>query len=378
MLNKSKFILLTTIPISLNFFKNQINVLNETFDITLVSSPLPILKEIAEREKVNYKGINIKREISIISDIISLISLIKYFTKCKPNIIHCNTPKASFLGLLAGFITRVPIRIYYIHGFRYEGTFGIKRTLLVCMEKISCFCATNIIAVSNGIKETANKEISNKKISIIHNGSSNGMIINDFVNASYDNGKTRTELNILDQDFVYGFVGRLVGDKGINELVESFNELNKTNDSIKLILVGSYEEDLDPIKDSTKKIIKNNPNIIETGFQKDVKKYLSIMDVFVSPSYREGFGLSLLEANLMQIPVIATNITGYKEIIMEGKNGFLIPSKNKDALHNKMNEVYENKHLLIDMKYFCRENVITKYNHDDVIIKALEYYKNLK
>ncbi|MBW1619748.1 glycosyltransferase family 4 protein [Empedobacter falsenii] len=375
--NNIKFIILTTIPNSLNFFKNQINGLNEIYDVTLISSPSPLLKEIADREHVNYKGIEMKREISIISDLISLLKLIIYFISYKPQIIHCNTPKASLLGLIAGYLTRVPNRIYYIHGFRYEGTFGFKRKLLIGMEKISCFCATNIIAVSHGIKQTAQKEITNKNIAVIHNGSANGMVIENFLETNYNNEKTRNELNIQANDFVYGFVGRIVGDKGINELVESFNELNKIHNNIKLILVGNYEENLDPIKESTKYLIKSNLNIIETGFQKDVKKYLSIIDVFVSPSYREGFGLSLLEANLMQVPVIASNITGYNEIIREGKNGFLIPSKNKDALQNKMDEVYVNRHQLIEMKSFCRENAIKKYNHNDVLAQALKYYKNL-
>lgn len=374
---RPKFFILTTIPGSLNFFRHQISEINKYFDVTLISAPTVKLENIANQEGVKFKGIEMTREISIISDVISLLKLIIYFFSSKTQIIHCNTPKASLLGLLAGYITRVPHRIYYIHGFRYEGIFGLKRKLLMGMEKISCFCATNIIAVSHGIKQTAQKEITNKNIAVIHNGSANGMEIGDFLEAKYDNVSTRNELNILESDFVYGFVGRLVGDKGINELVEAFNKLNKTNNLIKLVLVGRYEENLDPIKGSTKKIIKNNPNIIEVGFQKDVKKYLSIMNVFVSPSYREGFGLSLLEANLMQVPVIASKITGYEEIITDGKNGFLIPSKNKDALQNKMHEVYVNRHQLIEMKSFCRENAIKKYNHNDVLTQALNYYKSL-
>ena len=374
---KNKFFLITTVPISLNFFKNQINELTKSFDVTLISTPDQLLKTIAEREKVNYKGIHIKREISLFSDFVSFLKLITYFLYNKPLIIHCNTPKASLLGLMAGFITRVPIRIYYIHGFRYEGAFGLKRKILMFMEKVSCLCATNIIAVSNGVKKTANKEITNKNISVIHNGSANGMLINEFKVSNYNFLEIRNELNIKQEDFVYGYVGRIVGDKGINELVESFDALNKTIKNIKLLLVGGYEENLDPLKKITKEIIKNNPNIIETGFQKDVKKYLSVMDIFVSPSYREGFGLSLLEANLMGVPVIASNITGYKEIVVEGENGFLIPSKNKEALLDKMKEIYDNQSKLSYIKTTCTDHVIQKYNHEDVLKHALAYYNKL-
>ena len=374
-INPPKFILLTTVPISLNFFKNQIKELNLIFDVTLLSSPDSLLKEIAEREKVKYKGIKISREISIFNDIISLLNLIIFFFIKKPKIIHCNTPKASLLGLVAGYITRVPHRIYYIHGFRYEGITGIKRKLLIGMEKISCFCASNIIAVSNGVKKTANEEITNKNINVIHNGSANGIVIQDFIENNYNTIEIRKNLNISETDFVYGFVGRIVGDKGINELIEVFNELNKTINSIKLILVGFYEEDLDPIKPSTKNIIKANPNIIEIGFQKDVKKYLSIIDVFVSPSYREGFGLSLLEANMMGKPVIASNITGYNEIVIEGKNGYLIPKKDCTGLYEKMQFAYINRSILSEMRDDCINLVMEKYDHQKVLHEAIQYYK---
>lgn len=362
---------------SLNFFKEQINHLNQFYDVTLISSPSEQLKEIATRENVNYKGIKMNREIALFNDIKSLICLIVFFIKEKPTVVHCNTPKASLLGLIAAFITKVPNRIYYIHGLRYEGTSGMKRKLLVFMEKVSCFCATKIIAVSFGIKETVENDLTSKKVDIIHNGSANGMFVNDFINAKYDTSEIRKELNILKSDFVYGFVGRIVGDKGINELVQAFNQINKSNPKTKLILVGRYEDDLDPVDQVTKDLIKNNLNIIEVGFQKDVKKYLSIMNVFVSPSYREGFGLSLLEANLTGIPVIATNITGYNEIIIEDKNGYLIPSRDINALYSKMNEVYLIRDSLIDMKEFCINNTIHKFNHKDVLEEALNYYKNL-
>lgn len=377
MKSRSKFILLTTVPISLNFFRDQISKLNDIYDVTLVSSPSSLLSEIANRENVAFRAIKINRNISLINDLKSLLNLVFYFFKINPAIIHCNTPKASLLGLLAGFLTRVPNRIYYIHGLRYEGGKGLKRKLLKGMEKVACFCATDIIAVSNGIKIKANQELTSKTIKVIHNGSANGMFIDEYVNAKYNKKTLREELCISEEDFVYGFIGRLVGDKGINELVCSFDSLNQTNKQIKLILVGSYEDNLDPLENSTKFTIEKNPNIIYVGFQKDVKKYLSLMNVFVSPSYREGFGLSLLEANLMGIPIIASRITGYEEIIKEGKNGFLIPSKNKVLLQSKMSEVYLMQNKLVEMKEFCINNVIENYNHEDVLRKAIHYYKSI-
>jgi len=374
---KPKFFLITTIPRSLNFFKKQISEIHKTFDVSLISSPSEILEDIAKREGVESIGIEIKREISIINDLKSLFKLTSIFIKKKPFVIHCNTPKGSFVGLFAGFLARVPNRIYYIHGLRYEGAAGFKRKLLVGMEKMSCFFATKIIAVSFGVKETVQKELTSKKIDVIHNGSANGIITEDYVGKIYDITKVRKELDISQNDFVFGFVGRLVGDKGINELVEAFDKLNKINKNIKLILVGRYEENLDPLKKDTINIIKNNQNIIETGYQTDVKKYLYIMDVFVSPSYREGFGLSLLEANLMGKPVIATKITGYSEIVEENVNGYLISPKNVQELYFKMKDVYENKESLHKMRENCIEPVVVKYDHKVVLRKATSYYNNL-
>ena len=333
---RKKFFLLTTIPTSLNFFRGQISQLDNFYEVMLVSSPSPLLKEIVERENVDFYSVKMERDISLWNDVISLLKLVLLFIKQKPYIVHCNTPKASLLGLLASFITRVPRRIYYIHGLRYEGTHGVKRKVLINLERLSCWCATDIIAVSSGVKKTVQKELTNKPITIIHNGSANGMFIKEFLEANYNETEVCAELEIGNEDFVYGFVGRLVGDKGINELVAAFKKVNDRYPKTKLLLVGGYEDRLDPLKEETLKEMRANPNIVETGFQKDVKKYLSIMNILVSPSYREGFGLSLLEANLMGRPVIATKITGYSEIVKEDINGFLIEPKNVNALVEKM------------------------------------------
>ncbi|MFV9472835.1 glycosyltransferase [Advenella sp. RU8] len=147
---------------------------------------------------------------------------------------------------------------------------------------------------------------------------------------------------------------------------------------MKLILIGRYEIELDPLKEETMKIIKNNKNIIELGFQIDVKKYLSIMDLFVSPSYREGFGLSVLEANLMGVPVLVSKITGHSEIVIEGRNGFFVTKKDAIDLKNKMQTLLKSKEYLISMKNNCRTEVIKNYNHNDVLKQALSYYSQFK
>ena len=375
-MKKNRFYLITTIPMSLNFFKGQIRKLSEDFDITLISSPDKELEQIAHSENVKYTAISMKRDIALKDDILSLLRFLWLFIWQRPDIIHCNTPKGSLLGLFTGYITRVPVRIYYVHGLRYEGTTGKKRKLLMALEKLNCFCATHIIAVSQGVKQKVQDKLTRKKVSVIHHGSANGMPVEEFLTENYDGAAIRESYGITKQDFVFGFVGRLVADKGINELVHAFNMLEQKN--IKLILVGMYEQELDPLSQETQNIIKTNPNIIEVGFQKDVKKFLTIMDLFVSPSYREGFGLSVLEANLMKVPVLVTSITGYSEIVQEGKNGFFVDPKDTLTLFNKMKKISQSRDSLLLMKQQCYDEVASKYNHKEVLEKALEYYAQFK
>lgn len=375
-MQKNKFFLITTVPISLIFFKDQIAQLNKDFDVKIISSPGKELESTAELEGVKYQPLTMKRDISIKNDIISLLKFLYLFAREQPNVIHCNTPKASLLGLLAGFIIRIPVRIYYIHGLRYEGASGTKRKLLIVLEKLSCICATHIIAVSYGIKQKVKNELTDKKVSVIHHGSANGMQVEEFLTENYDDSAIRESYDITKQDFVFGFVGRLVADKGINELVYAFNMLEQEN--VKLVLVGRYEHELDPLSQETLDIIRTNSNILELGFQKDVKKFLAIMDLFVSPSYREGFGLSVLEANLMKVPVLVTSITGYSEIVQEGKNGFFVNPKDTLALFSKMEQFSKSRVSLFAMKQQCYDEVATKYNHKEVLEKALDYYAQFK
>lgn len=374
-MNKKKLYILTTIPNSLNFFSGQIYKLGKIYDVTLISSFADKLEDIANKEKVKYKKISMQREISFFKDIISFIKFLLFFIFNRPYAIHCNTPKASLLGLVAGFILRIPIRIYYIHGLRYEGAYGRKRQLLKFIEFISCWCATDIIAVSHGVKKTVQFDIIERDIKVIHNGSPNGLDVEKFINFTSDEDSTRAELNIDKKDFIFGFIGRIVSDKGINELVSAFNKLPQKN--IKLVLVGRYEELLDPLKTETLNIIKNNSNIIECGYQNDIRKFLSIMDIFVSPSYREGFGLSVIEANAMGKAAIVTSITGYEEIIKDGYNGFYIIPKDEQNLYNQMLNCMQMKLQLKEMSHNCRLAAVDRFLRADVQNIAINYYRNL-
>lgn len=373
-MENKKFIIITTIPLSLYFFKGQIQVLKKSFEVNLVSSPGSMLDESCKAEDVNGFPISMKREISLFHDIFSLFSLIKLFFKIKPDVVHGSTPKAGLLSMIAAWFCNVNTRIYYIHGLRYQGTKGLKRRILVTMERLSCFFSTDVYAVSFGVKDVLEQDrITNKKINIIGNGSVNGINIDYF---SVDNKEVvdlRKPLGLTTDNFVFGFVGRLVKDKGINELVTAFLQINKNHPECRLLLVGGFEKG-DPIDKNIENEIKTNNKILNVGFQKDVRPYYNLMDIFVFPSYREGFGVALMEAAAMNVPSVSSNIIGCNEIISNGYNGVLVNPKSKDELFTVMKMFILDENKRNEMAKVCRDYVIKKYEQNNLWDKTLESY----
>lgn len=374
-IKKKKFFIITTIPLSLIFFTGQVQVLKKEFDVEVVSSSGEKLDSFSKHEEIKKHIVEMKREISFLDDLKSLIQLVFLFFRERPDIIHGSTPKAGLLSMISGWITRVPTRIYYIHGLRYQGAIGIKKKILMMMEKLSCLFATDIFSVAMGVKDVLGKDhITMKKINIIANGSVNGIDTDYFSVKNPDIFNIRDNYNIEKDDFIFGFVGRIVQDKGINELVNAFLEINKTFMNTKLLLVGNYENLLSPLDKAVKMEIENNKNIINVGFQHDVRPYLKIMNIFVFPSYREGFGVSLMEAAAMDVPVIATDIIGCNEIIKDGYNGILVPLKSTEKLMKTMEMLLLNKKRLDNMSNVTRDFVIEKYEQKELWGKTLEAY----
>ncbi len=366
-----KLIISTTIPLSLHFFRGQIQVLKKSFNVEVLSSEGSHLDSICESEDIKGHVVNMKREVSLLNDLKSLMRITRVLRKTKPDVIHGSTPKAGFLTMLGGWLVGVKTRIYYLHGLRYDGLTGRRKSFLQRMEKLTCFFATDIYAVSFGVKESLLQDkITNKDIQVIGNGSVNG------INAEYyrrDHGDLIEDNQYDDSNFVFGFVGRLVRDKGINELVECFLNINNKHANTRLLLVGDFES-LDPVSKTVKEEIENNPNIYFAGFQSDIRPWLKKMSVFVFPSYREGFGVSLMEALAMQVPAISSNIIGCNEIIEDRKNGLLIEPRNASSLCESMNELYTNKSLYQELRENARDSVIAKYEQKTLWDKTLAAY----
>ncbi|MCM1139503.1 MAG: glycosyltransferase family 4 protein [Muribaculum sp.] len=373
-----KLIRMTAHSKTLDLLRGQIKFLAKEMDVILVASDNGNLKELAESEGVQYRNVDMTREISILNDIKSLFSLIRLFHKEKPDIVHANTPKGALLGLLAARVCGVPYRIYNVNGLRFETTSGNFRRLLIMMEKLACRCANKVIPQSNGVANLLRAEhITDKELKVIHYGSGNGVDTSFFnPDDSIINKSAETIRNNFN-GISFVFVGRLVGDKGVNELVEAFNRLNKLYPNTKLHLLGAREESLDALHRETLDKIENNPSIIEHGRQTDIRPYLCASDVFVLPSYREGFPNVLLEAMSMGLPSIVSNVNGVSDAVVNMESGIIIPKKDSDALFKAMERLYINKSLRLYLSKNSRPRVKKYFERHDVWEEILKMYKSL-
>lgn len=376
---KKKIIRVTTVSTSLDaLLKGQLKFLGKYYDVVGVASDVGTLDNVSKRENIRTIDVSIQREINIKKDIKSLISLIRLLRKEKPNIVHANTPKGSLLSMVAAWITRVPHRVYTVTGLRFETTSGRFRRLLILMEKITCACATKVIPEGDGVKETLiREEITKKPLQKILNGNINGIDLNYF-NRSRSIVQTAMNIKSPTDSFTFCFVGRIVKDKGINELVNAFNMLNKEHKKTHLILVGPFEKELDPVEPQTEELISNHENISFVGYQNDIRPYLAASDAFVFPSYREGFPNVVLQAGAMELPSIVTDINGCNEIIIDGENGKIIPPQDTKALYKAMKYFVEHKDDIVKhMATNARPMIESRFDQKMVWNAILDMYNSL-
>lgn len=377
---KPKLVRLSTIPLSMNvLLKGQLTFLNKSFEVIAVSGGGKDLSEVKEREGVRAIELKMERKISPIRDLLSLIKLYFLFLKEKPEIVHSITPKAGLLSMLAAKFAGVPIRIHTFTGLIFPSKTGMLKKILILMDRLLCWAATNIYPEGQGVKNDLIKyKITQKPLNVIANGNVNGIDIAHFSPQQVSEEvkqQLKQDLNIQDTDFVFVFVGRLVGDKGINELVAAFKQFDVEN--TKLLLVGAEERNLDPLKEDTIYEIENNKNIIAVGFQSDVRPYFAIADALVFPSYREGFPNVVMQAGAMELPSIVSDINGCNEIIVENVNGWIIPPKNVEELYLAMRRMMEDKKAYLDLKIQSRQMIVDRYQQQVVWEALLQEYKQL-
>lgn len=377
-----KLIRVTTADISLEgLLQGQLKYLNQYYEVVGLAADTGSLAKVAEREGIRTINVPMHREISLLSDLKCLWELIKIFRKERPFIVHTNTPKGSLLSLLAAKITGVPHRIYLVTGLRYQGATGLFRYILMTMERISCCCATKVIPEGNGVKNTLYQDhITSKPLKVIHHGNINGKDTSFWsVDQSPETRENiRKKLGIKEDDFVFVFIGRIVNDKGMHELALSMKKLNQDYPHCKVILVGRFEQELDPLPEEDVQYFQTNESIKCVGVQMEVRPYYAAADALVFPSYREGFPNVVLEAGAMGLPSIVTDINGCNEVIEEGVNGVIIPSKDADALYNAMKYFLDNSQKVQEMAKSSRKVIQERFEQKDLWNALLNMYKSLE
>lgn len=383
-MEKKKLIRITTVPISFAaLLRHQMHFMRDHYDVVAISSPSHELKEIEEREQVPTFAINMTRKITPIKDLQALLALYKFFKSNRPHFVHTHTPKAGLLGMMAAKLAGVPIRIHTVAGLPLLEQKGLKRTLLNTIEKLAYSCAHYVYPNSNQLKKIIIEQqfAPSEKVRVIGNGSSNGINTQYFskVNITIEEAdQLKQQLGFSDQDFVFCFVGRIVGQKGINELVNAFLQLKQKYNNIKLLLVGPYETELDPILVSTDEAIKNHIDIRWIDYQLDIRPYLNIGNVFVYPSYREGFPNGPMQAGAMELPCIVSDINGCNEIIIHKKNGLIVPAKDVKSLFESMELLMTNKELYHRISAICRQMIVSRFDQQYHWQQILNEYQLLE
>ena len=372
-----KIIRTTTVPESLDTFcKGMLQELSEKYEIVGLSSPGEALERVAEREGVRAIAVPMARRISLKSDLISLCRLVKVFRNEKPTMVHSMTPKAGLLCMMAAWIAGIPVRVHTFTGLVFPTATGLKRRILMATDWLTCACATHIIPEGEGVKnDLLNNGITQKPLKVLGYGNVRGVDL-DFYSRRSEVMKLAAE--IKKDVFTFVFVGRIVRDKGINELCQAMDKLSKSVQA-RLILVGKYEDSLDPISDEARGIIEKNPAIESVGpkYGEELLSYYAASDCFVFPSYREGFPNTVIEAGAIGLPSIVTDINGSREIIHQGENGVIIPSKDADALYEAMMNMVNDNASCDRMADNAREMIASRFEQGFVRKCLYDFYDEI-
>lgn len=341
-----KICYVVTIPLTIeSFFIPQLQYLAANgFDVTVVCSNDSNLQE-KLGESIRFYPIDIPRGISVGGSIYALKTLTRFFKKEKFDLIQYSTPNAAFYSSIAAKKADCKVRNYHLMGLRYLGASGMGRTILKVLERIACHNSTSIECVSKSNMEMGIKEglFPKEKVTVVWNGSTGGVDLSrfDFSKRQQWRMEIRKELGYSSSDFVYGFVGRITKDKGIDELLFAFLELN---DNSKLLLVGDIEKDNHLDVELLAKA-QQNSNIKFHSFVSDIERYYAAIDVLVLPSYREGFGNVVIEAGAVGTPAIVTDIPGPTDTIDREKTALVVPVKNPNTLAESLMKIRERDYV---------------------------------
>ena len=379
-----KLIRITTVPMALRYLlPGQMKFMQANgFDVLMISADGKELSEVIANENCRHIIVPLTRKITPIQDLKCLFRLISIFKKEKPDIVHTHTPKAGLLGMMAARICGVKIRIHTVAGLPLMVEKGFKFRLLKLIEKITSWSASqvwpNSASLLKIIKE--NKLAKPAKLKVLGKGSSNGIDAQRFSRKVLDDMQVteiKKTINFSVGTIYLLCIGRMVADKGIPELVSVFTSLTQNNTNIKLILVGQYEAELDPLSAYTLKQIESNPSIYHINWTDKVEYYMSLATYFVFPSHREGFPNVLLQSGAMQLPIICSRIEGNIDLITDGETGLLFEKGDREQLKNKIEFAINNKEAMDQMAEKLYHTIQIDYRRENIWQNILKEYQTL-
>lgn len=378
-----KLIRITTVPLSLKLLlAGQMKFMKANgWEVIMVSSDGREVQQIVRAEGVQHEVIPFTRKITPFQDLTCIWKLYQLFKREKPDIVHTHTPKAGLLGMIAAKLSGQKIRIHTLAGIPYMAAEGTKKGLLVQAEKWTYSSSTEVWPNSEGLKSFVIEEklCEAEKLKVIGKGSSNGVDFEKFNrDVLKENHLVAATMRILpgDDDFIILSVGRLVQDKGIEELVNAFLE-SKIYSMSKLVLLGSFEQELDPISIDLMKTIRENPRIVQIDWSDHVAHYMALADVLVHPSHREGFPNVLLEAGAMELPVICSDIIGNSDVITQQKTGLIFPVKDKSVLKEALEFAFVKRDKMAQLARDLKKEVQENYDRKSIHQALLANYNRL-
>lgn len=374
MRNKKKILRAVTVPLSLCFCRDvMIKMRAMGYDMVAVTSPGPELDSLRHDDGFHCVAVPMHRRISPVADLVSLVRLVIVMAKERPWVVHSMTPKAGLLCMIAAWLTGVPVRVHTFTGLVWPTATGLKRRLLMMTDRITCACATHVIPEGKGVMhDLQHGGITSKPMRVLGHGNVKGVDIERF-------DPSRLGAQAASGAFTFLFVGRIVGEKGINELVEAFARLHEEQPATRLVLVGNYETELDPLSQGTRRII-DAMDAIETPGPKrgdDLVSVYAEADCFVMPSYREGFPNVVLEAGAMGLPSVVTDINGSREIVENGKNGLVVPPRDAAALYDAMKLMATDNEARQRMAREARPMIVSRFERGYVQRCQIEFYKDV-
>jgi len=352
------------------------------FDVTMMSADGAERTEVMNNENCKHIIVPLTRQITPIQDLKALWNLYFHLRTIKPYIVHSHTPKAGIVGMMAAWLARVPVRIHTVAGLPLQTATGKKRWLLETIEKLTYKLATQVWPNSNSLYQFILKEkfVTEDKLSVIGKGSSNGIDTSEFDVDALDNDileNIKSKIEFSDSNRYLLFVGRVVKDKGIEELVEAFRNIKSSYQNLKLIIVGPLEHSLDPLSTEISKVIEEDEDIITTGFSSYVKYYMHLSDLFVFPSHREGFPNVPMQAALMGCPVIASRIDGNTDIVDHQINGILHTVADRHALQSAIVYALDHSDQMREMASKLKSKITNSFERKFVQKEILLQYLNL-